>query len=300
MDPRKTRIIFSKTRTQRMSQYKNRGRSGIQFDQSAGQDGSQGFSQQQIIRGPQQQQQQQQQMRGQNTKFASRPSQQPFYQQPQQNQQSQQAMPIINRNSGYYSAAPQGPQFDQYGQRGYQENGQNYQQQGSSVPILPPLEQQSRLRMQPRQVQQQPTIFPVIMSGRGMQHNTQIISQPSQHPRLYLRHELMHIDHSERSESRAHNQYPEHMTTVRIRTPSQWGSSRIATPVEVRSTMSTIERYRLNPPKSITTHEYEPYSNSDYRNLNSRYQNMKLPRGLGPTDDERWQNEVLFLFLISA
>ena len=60
--------------------------------------------------------------------------------------------------------------------------------------------------------------------------------------------------------------------------------------------MTTIERYKLNPSKSAVSLEYEPYSHSDYLTLMSKYQNMRLPKGLGPTDDERWQKEVFVVY----
>ena len=117
---------------------------------------------------------------------------------------------------------------------------------------------------------------------------------PAYFPKDKFYHKPVHTDHSEQEIQMAHPYFPEHITMVRIRTPSRWGPSRIATPFEVRTTMTTGERYSLNPTKTKTLDhfEFEPYTSTDYRSLMSRYQNMHLPRGLGHTETERWHVEV--------
>jgi hypothetical protein len=74
--------------------------------------------------------------------------------------------------------------------------------------------------------------------------------------------------------------------------PNDWGSSRGATPIEVRGVLTTLERYHLNRSKSNLGSEFHPYSHQDYLNQKNRDQNMRLPRGLGPSEDERWKSEV--------
>lgn len=160
--------------------------------------------------------------------------------------------------------------------------GAQYPMSATGMPVLPPLEgalsRKGHRQRPPTQQSSYPSRAPTRQGVRF--------------PALKLHHELMHLDHSDISEFKPHPHYPDHMTTIRIRTPSQWGPSRLGTPTELRSTMSTIERYRLNPSKSAVSLEYEPYTPADYKTLISKYQHMKLPKSLGPTDDERWQREV--------
>ncbi|KAJ3303435.1 hypothetical protein HDV03_003803 [Kappamyces sp. JEL0829] len=168
--------------------------------------------------------------------------------------------------------------------------GRGYQQVGS-IPVLPPV---------PQAYPRGHTAAPRPMQGQMMVANPapmRGVSMPRtpgtgvKYPHMVYRHVGMHTPHSEVLQSIPHKQYPEHITTVRIRTPSQWGPSRLGTPIELRSTMSTIERYRLNPSKTNPSFNYEPYSASEFRSMKSRYQHMKLPRSLGPAEDERWKIE---------
>ena len=152
-----------------------------------------------------------------------------------------------------------------------------------TIPTLPPIELQRNKKQRPQTVNQ---------SGQSSHYGETSYQKGILFPAKRIHHELMHLDYSDKFQTKPHPHYPDHMTMVRIRTPSQWGPSRLGTPTELRSTMTTIERYQLNPSKSAVSLEYEPYSHSDYLTMISKYQNMKLPKGLGPTDDERWQIEV--------
>ncbi|KAI8900636.1 hypothetical protein BC833DRAFT_581246 [Globomyces pollinis-pini] len=49
-----------------------------------------------------------------------------------------------------------------------------------------------------------------------------------------------------------------------------WNGSRPSTPVIIKNSLSTIERYRLNRSESTKSIEYEPYTYSEYRDLKSR------------------------------
>jgi hypothetical protein len=84
-----------------------------------------------------------------------------------------------------------------------------------------------------------------------------------------------------------------------IKTPSNWGLSRLATPTEVRGVLTTIERYHLNPSKSKSNLnlDYDTHSFQEYKSMKARDQNMKLPRGLGPSGNEIWKLEVYLLNL---
>jgi hypothetical protein len=114
--------------------------------------------------------------------------------------------------------------------------------------------------------------------------------QPSRQPRQTITRQTEHVDYGSmiRSQSR------ESVITARsyLKTPNEWGLARLATPIEVRGQLTTLERYHLNRTKSSLSTDFQPYSHRDYLNQKHRDQTMKLPRGLGPTDDERWKKEV--------
>ncbi|KAJ3320394.1 hypothetical protein HDV06_005317 [Boothiomyces sp. JEL0866] len=68
-------------------------------------------------------------------------------------------------------------------------------------------------------------------------------------------------------------------------------SSRPSTPVIIRPTMTTNQRYHLHRSNSQVSVEYEPYSQAEYRKLKSRDMQMRLPRGLGHSEGEQWHIE---------
>ncbi|KAJ3273548.1 hypothetical protein HDV01_004315 [Terramyces sp. JEL0728] len=89
----------------------------------------------------------------------------------------------------------------------------------------------------------------------------------------------------QRSASPAPSEISQHSRTWTI-------SSRPSTPVIIRPTLTTNERYRLHRSNSQVSVEYEPYTQAEYRKLKSRDMHMKLPRGLGHFEGEQWHYEV--------
>lgn len=158
------------------------------------------------------------------------------------------------------------------------------------------------LPMQHLQAPNQPTFgMPFDPRIRAPLPNHQMHPQPVSHPNMIPnRHHapLEYIDqplHSDYHISRAASRESLASARTYLKTPSNWGLHRYATPIEIRGTMTTNERYKVFPSKSTASIDFEPYSQREYRNLQSRDRNMRLPRGLGASDDDRWKLEVLQL-----
>ena len=71
--------------------------------------------------------------------------------------------------------------------------------------------------------------------------------------------------------------------------------NRAHTPVDHRNGLTTAERYKsFRSFLNLESLNYEPYTYKDYRDLKSRDQNMRLPKGLGVNENDAWQMGVRF------
>ncbi|KAJ3313677.1 hypothetical protein HDV04_001687 [Boothiomyces sp. JEL0838] len=111
-------------------------------------------------------------------------------------------------------------------------------------------------------------------------------TQPQEFPHLYHQPSANPMNHPfhQRSTSPAPSEISQHSRNWTI-------SSRPSTPVIIRPTMTTNERYHLHRSNSQVSVEYEPYSQAEYRKLKSRDMQMRLPRGLGHSEGEQWHIE---------
>lgn len=66
------------------------------------------------------------------------------------------------------------------------------------------------------------------------------------------------------------------------------------TPIDVRDTLTTRERYAKESKGSLANLDYDSYNLEDWRQLKGRDSHMKLPAGLGHTETEEWKGKVAF------
>ena len=69
------------------------------------------------------------------------------------------------------------------------------------------------------------------------------------------------------------------------------------TPIDVRETLTTRERYVKESKGSLANLDYDSYNLEDWRQLKGRDSHMKLPAGLGHTETEEWKGKVPFTIL---
>ena len=64
------------------------------------------------------------------------------------------------------------------------------------------------------------------------------------------------------------------------------------TPVDIRGTLTTQERYAKGSQASLGASEFDSYNLHDWRQLKSRDGSMRLPAGLGHTETAEWKDKV--------